>query len=129
MKFNNLTLGIFASMSIFAIAAEANEVKLVVNKPMAVTYRLAYQDRGKEPVLGERTSIQVNDNYAIPVDLSNHKTVGVVIESVAGRTLPATANQFNQPKQCSLATDSRKTSGNLILSADKKTINCRREEI
>jgi len=127
MKFNKLTLATSTVMSIFVISAHANEVQLIVNKPMEVVYRLAYQDQGKNPVLSEPMTISINENYTIPVDLNNHLAAGIVIDSVAGHVLPDTAKQFNKPEQCSLATDANMRMGKLTLTSDKKVINCRRD--
>lgn len=125
MNFKKLTMNCFISVACFTGAAQANEVQLTVNKPMNVTYRVAYQDQGSQPVLGELQSAQIDKDLIIPINLSNHMVAGLVVASVDGHVLPDTANQFNQPNQCSITTDSEKTSGKLAISLEKKQINCK----
>jgi len=36
---------------------------------------------------------------------------GIVIVSVGGRALPSSINQFDQPRQCSMTTDSKHPAG------------------
>ncbi len=105
-------------------AVHANEVKLTVNKPMQIVYQLAYQDKGSHALLEEMKTIQVDDSYIIPINLNQHMAAGVVIDSVDGHVLPATANQFNQHHQCSIATNLANTKGELKLSGYKKKIEC-----
>lgn len=118
-------MSLFIATACFTGAAQANEIQLTVNKPMNITYRIAYQDQGSQPVLSEPQSVQVDKDLIIPINLSNHTLAGIVIVSTDGHVLPDKANQFNQPNQCSITTDSEKTSGKLAISLEKKQINCK----
>ncbi len=124
MHFKKLAIGLLILSTTVIESAHANEVKLTVNKPMQVIYRLAYQDKVGGSVLSEAHTIQVNDIFIIPVDLNNHTAAGVVIDSVDGHALPSTANQFNQSQQCSIATNTLHPTGELTLHGYPKKIQC-----
>lgn len=124
MHFKKLAIGLLILSTAAIETAHANEVKLTVNKPMQVIYRLAYQDKGSQPVLSEAHTIQVNDILIIPFDLNNHLAAGVVIDSVDGHALPSTANQFNQSQQCSVTTSTIHPTGELKLRGYTKKIEC-----
>jgi len=125
MNFKALTMFVLISVACFAGYAQANNVKLKVNKPMNITYRLAYQDSEREPVLGSLQSVQVDHGMMIPLSLDNHSVVGIVLVSSDGHVLPDTANRFNQPNQCSMTTDRNKTSGEVSFIVEKKQAICK----
>lgn len=122
MKKINLTL--LSTAFCFAGTAYANEVRLTTHNPTDVTYRLAYQEPGKQPVLGELRSIRLDKTINIPVDLNHHMVAGIVIASVGGRELPEKANQFNHANRCSLATDDKVTGGELEFTLEPHRITC-----
>lgn len=124
MNFKKLTLGFLILSTTVIKTAYANEVKLTINKPAQIVYRLAYQDKNQNPVLGVAQTIQLNDTYIIPIHLDHHQAAGVVIESIEGHQLPSTANQFNQPQQCSMATTKIKKIGEMSLGIENKRITC-----
>lgn len=125
MKCIKLAMIFLASTVFFASVTHANEVRLTVNKPMNITYRLAYQDPGSEPVLSELQSIWVDKSVTIPVNLDNHMVAGMVPVSVDGHPLPDTANHFNQPNQCSMTTDAKIASGEIAFFMDGKKGTCK----
>lgn len=125
MNVKKLRMAFLTSILCFSVVVQANEVRLTVNKPINITYRLAYQDTGNKPVLGELQSVQVDKSISIPINLNNHAVVGIVPVSADGHVLPNTANQFNQPNQCSMTTNAQKTSGELAFIIETKKATCK----
>lgn len=125
MNFKKLTMVFLTSAACFTGSAQANEVQISVNKPMNITYRLAYQDSGSEPVLSKLLSVQVDKDIIMPIELDKHSLVGIVLVSADGRFLPDTANQFNKPNQCSMTTDATHTSGEVAFFIETKKAACK----
>ncbi len=118
-------MGIIA-LSCFGLTtiAYANEVRLTSKQPTKITFRIAHQNKNGQPVFGGTQSIDLNKNTTIPVDLKNFDLSGLVIMSVNGHELPPSANQFNQPKQCSMTTDKTRSNGVLAFTTSDHSINC-----
>jgi len=109
----------------FAGSAYANEVLLTADQPMKITFRIAHKNPNKQPVFGEIQSIELSKNVNVPVALDDYERAGIVIVSVNGHELPPSANQFNEPEQCSMTTDKTKATGALSFQVSKHSINCR----
>lgn len=124
MKLKRLGVIVFGCLG-FAMAAHANEVLLTANQPMKITFRVAHKNQNSQTVLGELQSIDVNKNVNVPVSLDNYDRAGLVIISAASHELPPSANQFDQPKQCSMTTDKAKATGALEFTLTQHAINCR----
>jgi hypothetical protein len=125
MKLKKLGMIALASLSFTAVAAHANEVLLTANQPMKITFRIAHKNQNSPPMLGELQSIEVNKNVNVPISLDNYDRAGIVIMSANGHELPPSANQFDQPKQCSMTTDKAKTTGALEFTLSQHSISCR----
>jgi hypothetical protein len=125
MKLRKLSVIAAASLGFVAVA-HANEVLLTANQPVKITFRVAHQNQHSQPVFGELRTIEVNKNVSLPISLDNYDRAGIVIVSANGHELPQTANQFDQPKQCSMTTDKTKATGALevALSESEHTIRC-----
>lgn len=108
----------------FAAAAQANEVQLTANQPAKIIFRVAHKNQGGQPVFGELQSIDVNKNGTVPVELDNYDLAGLVIVSANGHKLPPSANQFDQPRQCSMATNKVKAMGALEFTLSGHSISC-----
>jgi len=124
MKLSRLGVIVFGCLG-FAMAAHANDVLLTANQPMKVTYRIAHKNQNSQAVFGKLQSIDLNKNVNVPVSLDNYDQAGIVIISVGGHELPPSANQFDQPKQCSMTTDNTKATGALEFTLSQHSINCR----
>jgi hypothetical protein len=105
--------------------AYANEVLFTANQPMKIVFREAHKNQNSQTVLGELQTIGMSKNVTIPVSLNNYDKAGVVIVSVNDHELPTSANQFDQPGQCSMTTDKTKANGVLAFTLSKHSINCR----
>lgn len=108
-----------------AISAYANEVMLTANQPMKITFRVAHKNQNSQPVFGELQSADVRKNVVVPVSLDNYDRAGIIIVSANGHELPSSANQFDQPKQCSMTTDKTKATGALEFTLSQHSISCR----
>lgn len=106
------------------MTAHANEVLLTANQPLKVSFRVAHKNQGGQPVFGELQSVDLNKNFTIPVSLDNFNRAGIIVVSVNGHDLPPSANQFDQPKQCSMTTDKLKSSGAIEFNLSPHSINC-----
>ena len=124
MKVKILSFIALSCLSV-VVAAQANEVVFKVNKPMNITYRIAHKNQNKPVVLSEVQSMDLDKEMTVPVALDNYDRAGVVIVSVNGHALPSTATQFDQPRQCSMTTDKRNTTGQLAFTLKKHSISCR----
>ena len=124
MKFKRLGVILLACLG-FVEIAHANKVLLTANQPMKITFRVAHKNPNNQPVFGQLQSIAVNKNVNVPVSLNNYDRAGIVIISIDGHELPESANQFDQPEQCSMTTDRTKTMGTIELILSKHSINCR----
>jgi hypothetical protein len=102
----------------------ANEVLLTSKQPTKITYRVAHQNHQAQPVFGEVQAIDLNKNTTISINLNNFDLAGLVIMSVNGHELPPSANQFDQPKQCSMTTDKTRATGALEFTTTDHSINC-----
>lgn len=109
----------------FTMVAHANEVLLTTNQPIKITFRVAHKNKGGEVIFDELQTINVSKNVSIPVDLKNYDRAGIVIISGNGHELPPSANQFDQPKQCSMTTDKVKSTGALEFILSDHAISCR----
>lgn len=127
MKFKKLGTAALLCLSVssFSKMAYANEVLLTANQPIKVSFSIAHKNPGEQPVFSEVKSIELNKNFTQPIDLNGYALAGVVIVSVNGHELPPSANQFDQPQQCSMTTDKIKSTGSLELSFSAHAINCR----
>jgi hypothetical protein len=123
MKLKKLSIVALGCLG-FAMGAEANEVLLTANKPITITYRIAHKNLNTAPVFGELQSVEVNKNVHIPVSLDHFDRAGIVIISGNGHQLPASDNQFDQPKQCSMTTDKTKATGALEFTLSSHSISC-----
>jgi hypothetical protein len=103
----------------------ANEVLLTADQPMKIVFQVAHKNQNSQTVLGGMQTITINKNVTIPVSLNNYDRAGVVIVSVNDHELPPSANQFDQPEQCSMTTDKTKANGVLAFALSKHSINCR----
>lgn len=124
MKLKKLSVIALASLGL-GVAAHANEVLLAANQPMKITFRIAHKNSNSPAVFGELQSLDVNKNVNIPVALNNYDRAGIIIVSANGIPLPPFANQFNQPKQCSMTTDNTKSTGALEFTLSQRSISCR----
>jgi hypothetical protein len=124
MKLKKISLLAFISCLGFTAAVQANEVLLTANQPMKITFRLAHKNQNSQPILGKLQSIEVNKNLNVPVALDNYNRAGIVIVSANGHELPPFANQFDQPKQCSMTTDKTKATGAIEITLTEHSINC-----
>ncbi|HLB42712.1 MAG TPA: hypothetical protein VJN02_07700 [Gammaproteobacteria bacterium] len=109
----------------FAMAAHANEVLLTANQPMKIAFRVAHKNQNNQPIFGELQSIDVSKNVTVPVSLDNYDRAGIIIVSAGGHELPPSANQFDEPKQCSMTTDKAKATGALEFTLSAHSISCR----
>lgn len=125
MNVKKITIALLASLACFTGLANANEVRLSANKPINISYRFAYQNAGGEVILSEVQLVRVDQSLTIPINLKNHAVVGIVPVSVDGHVLPDTANRFNQPNQCSMTTDAKKTTGELAFFIKPKEASCK----
>jgi hypothetical protein len=107
------------------MAAHANDVLLTANQPLKIMFRLAHLNHNGQPIFGEPQSRDINKNTTISIDMNNYDLAGLVILSVNGHELPSSANQFNQPEQCSMTTDKTKATGALEFSLSAHEISCR----
>lgn len=105
--------------------AHANEMLLTSKQPTKITFRVVHQNRQAQPVYGELQSIYLNKNSTISVNLNNFDLAGLMIMSVNGHDLPPSANQFNQPEQCSMTTDKTHSTGTLEFTTSDHSINCK----
>ncbi len=105
--------------------AHANEVLFTANQPMKIIFKVAHLNHNGQPVFSEPQFKDINKNTTISVDMNNYDLAGVVVLSVNGHELPPSANQFNQPQQCSMTTDKTKTTGKLELVLSAQEISCR----
>lgn len=126
MKLNNVSFILLACIG-FSLAAHANQVQLRSHEAINITYQVAHMNPDNQAVLGEPQSIEVNHQpVTIPVELDNYSLAGLVIVSVNGQELPSSANQFNQPKQCSMTTNNEKSNGLLeIKLSHRGAVSCR----
>ncbi|HSW69502.1 MAG TPA: hypothetical protein VLI69_05040 [Gammaproteobacteria bacterium] len=124
MKFKKMSAIVLICLG-FTVAAHANEVLLTANQPMKITFRVAHKNQNSQPVLGELQSINIDKNVKVPISLDTYDRAGVVIVSADGHELPPSANQFDQPKQCSMTTDKTKATGALEFTLSKHSISCR----
>lgn len=124
MKFKKLSVIALGCLG-FTMAAHANEVLLTANQPMKITFRLAYKNQNNQPIFGELQSIDVSKNVTVPVSLNNYDRAGIVIVSANGHELPPSANQFDEPKQCSMTTDKTRATGALEFTLSAHSISCR----
>lgn len=109
---------------LLAVTAHANVVRIIVNKPMQITYRIAHQNLGQKVVLGEEQTIKLDKQVEIPVELDNYVVAGVVPTKVGEHVLPNSATQFNQPNQCSMTTSKAKPNGTLEFKLNGSHGNC-----
>jgi hypothetical protein len=109
----------------FVMTAHANEVLLSANQPTKITFRVAHKNQNSQPILGELQSININKNVNVSVSLDNYERAGIVIVSANGHELPPSANQFDQPEQCSMTTDKAKATGALEFTLSPHSIGCR----
>lgn len=125
MKLQQLALITLGCLG-FSIAAQANEVVLKANQPIHLTFRVAHKNQQGRVVLGELQSADVakDREVVVPVDLTNYELAGAVIISANGHELPPSANQFDQPRQCSMTTDKTKSAGSLEFTLTKHEIQC-----
>lgn len=124
MKLKTLSILALASFGFATVVAHANEVLLTTNQPMKITFRVAHKNQNSQTVFGELQSIDVSQNKNIPVSLENYDRAGIVIISANGHELPPTANQFDQPEQCSMTTDKTKPTGALEFTLSQHAISC-----
>ena len=124
MKLKKLSIIALSCLS-FAAAAHANEVLLTANQPTKTTFRVAHQNHSGQTVFGELQSAEVSKTITVPVDLNQYDLAGLVIVSANGHELPPSANQFDQPKQCSMTTDKVKAMGALEFTMAAHSISCR----
>lgn len=125
MTLKNRWISIFCLVAAgFTGITYANEVRLEVNHPMKVTYRIAHQNSGGQVIFGELQTIEVEKSTPIAVDLEGYEFAGLVPVTVDGHTLPDSANKFNTPMQCSMTTDKSKTKGTLKFTVEAKQASC-----
>ncbi|KTD49925.1 hypothetical protein Lrub_0367 [Legionella rubrilucens] len=120
-KLSVLACGLFG----ITMGVHANEVLFTANQSMKIIFRIAHLNHNSQPVLGEPQSMEISKNTTFPIDMNNYDLAGVIILSVNGHELPLSANQFNQPKQCSMTTDKTKATGTLAFSLSAHEISCR----
>ena len=126
MKFKRMCVLALSGFCFAAATAHANKVLLTANQPTKITFKVAHKNKGNEIVYGEIKSVDVNKKaLTIPVDLNGYDLAGIVIVSADGHTLPDTANQFDQPEQCSMTTNKNKSTGKLVFIMDAHTASCR----
>jgi len=104
-KYCKLALAIVSLVALNPNLAWANEAVVTSNKAINLDYQIAYKNPGQNIVYGSRQHIEIAPTATIPFDAMGYKLVGIVPLAVNGHTLPSTANQFDQPMQCSLTTD------------------------
>lgn len=117
-----------ASSTLLAVSvssAFANEVLVSVSQPMEITYRIAHQNTGGKTVFGDLQTIEVDSSTTIPITLDGYEMAGVVPFSVAGHSLPPSANRFAERDQCSLATNKTKATGELSFIFEKNKGTCK----
>jgi len=124
MKWKKLGIIALASVNFTVVSAYANEVLFTVNQPTKITFRIAHKNQNSQTILGEFQSIDINKNANIHVSLDNYDRAGIVIVSANGHELPSSANQFDQPEQCSMTTDKTKSAGVLAFKLTEHSINC-----
>lgn len=106
------------------LAAHANEVLLTANQPATIEFKVAHLNNNGQPVFEETQFRDISNNTSIAIDMNNYDLAGVVILSVNGHKLPPTANQFNQPEQCSMTTNKTNTSGTLEFRVAEHEFSC-----
>ncbi len=124
MKLKKLNIIAWSCLAL-TTAAHANEVLLTSNQPIKIILRAVHQNHDGQPVFGKPQSMNINKNVTIPINLNHYDLAGVMILSIDGHALPSSANQFNQPKQCTITTDKTKATGALALSSSAHKISCR----
>ncbi len=115
-----LTGGLSAMMS----AAYAHEVVLTTNQPATVSFQMMHQNQNMSPVAGEVRTISIDKSLTIPIEMQAYQIAGIKVLSINGHELPSSANQFNQPQQCSIAIDSIKTQGTIELTVIEHEAKC-----
>lgn len=103
----------------------ANDVLLTSDQPMKITFKVAHKNLNKQPVFGEVQTLALDKNVNFHVNMDDYDRAGVVIVSVNGHELPSTANQFDEPEQCSMTTDKAKATGALEFNLTKHSISCK----
>lgn len=119
-RISGFALGLWS----LAIAVHANEVLLTANQPIKIVFKVAHLNHNSQPVFSEPQSRDINKNTTISIDMNNYDLAGIVILSVNGHELPPSANQFNQPKQCSMTTNKTQATGALELALSEHEIRC-----
>jgi hypothetical protein len=123
LKINKIAVAAIAMIGAINIA-NANEIRIETNKPIMITYKIIHQNRNSQPIFGPAISAPIRSSLVIPVKQSNYDLVGIIPISVDGHTLPDSANQFNNSKQCSVTTDKIKTNGSLVFTKETHKISC-----
>jgi len=108
----------------FATTASANEVRITANQPITLTYKIAHQHQGRQPVFSEVKTIHIDRSSSISVNLDDYAVAGVVPIAVNNHQLPSSATHFNEKEQCSMATDKARTSGQLNFIVLDHEIKC-----
>ena len=126
MKLKKLKIiGSFLCVTLATAAAEANEVLLTSNQPTSISFRVVHQNKNGQPFFGPAQTLTIAQETPISLPRDHYDLVGVMILSVNGLELPASANQFNQPNQCSMTTDMVHDNGKLDIIFSAHEISCR----
>lgn len=101
-------------------SAFANQVLLLngdsTGKSIEVSYRVAHKDPGSSTQLGSLKTVNLQHGALLGFPMEQHHLVGIVVESVNGHQLPAAANRFAKPRQCSVATTKLQSRGVAIIT-------------
>lgn len=103
----------------------ANQIQLVVNKPMDITYKIAHKNKGGQTELSSLRTARIERSLTIPVKLHDYSLAGIVLVSIDGHQLPEDITEFDQPKKCSMTTDKQRRIGKLDLTLQQRSITCR----
>lgn len=104
--------------------ALANNVLVTSVKPIDLTYHVARVNGNNHPIFGELRTMKIIHSANIDCALKGYERSGMVIVAVNGRALPDTANQFNQPRQCSMTTDAAHPTGAIEITTSEHAIKC-----
>lgn len=121
---NAIKLSLMTACLVLSVGAHANEVLITSDQSMKIGYKVAHKNINGSTVFGELQTVTVNPNFNIHFNLDQYDRAGVVIISVDGHILPASANQFDQAKQCSMTTDLTKATGALKFTLSPHSVTC-----
>jgi hypothetical protein len=92
------------------------------NPPITLVYKIAHQNPGQEVIYSAPMVITIKDQEAIHFGLDGFALAGVIPTSINGHQLPPF--KFNQPDECTVATDKKNPHASLTFTVDKHHATC-----